>query len=131
MSSMNKSCEKNQQQHIVKIFYMWMFCITLKGRNTFVFGFWSRYVFLVPDSCWATVRNSNRIYAYNLVTLSARRSQRTQPKLMKTTLVSALFRQFDSFFWTIDTLYVLCQKIYNSFPLAAKQVRKTRQNSYI
>jgi hypothetical protein len=42
MSSMNKSCEeKKQQQHIVKIFYMWMFCITLKGRNTFVFGFWS------------------------------------------------------------------------------------------
>ena len=34
MSSMNKSCEKKQQQHIVKIFYMWMFCITLKGRNT-------------------------------------------------------------------------------------------------
>jgi hypothetical protein len=33
MSSMNKSCEKKQQQHIVKIFYMWMFCITLKGRN--------------------------------------------------------------------------------------------------
>ena len=33
MSSMNKSCEK-KQQHIVKIFYMWMFCITLKGRNT-------------------------------------------------------------------------------------------------
>ena len=32
MSSINK-------QHIVKIFYMWMFCITLKGRNTFVFGF--------------------------------------------------------------------------------------------
>ena len=31
---MNKSCEKKQQQHIVKIFYMWMFCITLKGRNT-------------------------------------------------------------------------------------------------
>ena len=69
MSSMNKSCEKNQQQHIVKIFYMWMFCITLKGRNTFVFGFWSRYFFLVPDSCWATVRNSNRIYAYKLINL--------------------------------------------------------------
>ena len=34
MSSMNKSCEKKQQQHIIKIFYMWMFCITLKGRNT-------------------------------------------------------------------------------------------------
>jgi hypothetical protein len=33
LSSMNKSCEKNQQ-HIVKIFYMWMFCITLKERNT-------------------------------------------------------------------------------------------------
>ena len=30
MSSMNKS-EKKQQQHILKIFYMWMFCITLKG----------------------------------------------------------------------------------------------------
>ena len=30
---MNKSCEK-KQQHIVKIFYMWMFCITLKERNT-------------------------------------------------------------------------------------------------
>jgi hypothetical protein len=29
-----KSCEKKQQQHILKIFYMWMFCITLKGRNT-------------------------------------------------------------------------------------------------
>ena len=30
------SCEKKQQHiHcIVKIFYMWMFCITLKGRNT-------------------------------------------------------------------------------------------------
>ena len=34
MSSMNKSCEQKQQQHIVKIFYMWMFCITIKGRNT-------------------------------------------------------------------------------------------------
>ena len=33
-SSMNKSCEKKQQQHILKIFYMWMFCITLKGGNT-------------------------------------------------------------------------------------------------
>jgi hypothetical protein len=33
-SSMNKSCEKKNQQHIVKIFYMWMFCITLKERNT-------------------------------------------------------------------------------------------------
>ena len=33
MSSMNKSCEK-KQQHILKIFYMWMFCITLKERNT-------------------------------------------------------------------------------------------------
>ena len=33
VSSMNKSCEK-KQQHILKIFYMWMFCITLKGRNT-------------------------------------------------------------------------------------------------
>jgi hypothetical protein len=32
MSSLNKSCEK--KQHIVKIFYMWMFCTTLKGRNT-------------------------------------------------------------------------------------------------
>jgi hypothetical protein len=60
---------KKKQQHIVKIFYMWMFCITLKGRNTFVFGFWSRYFFLVPDSCWATVKNSNRIYAYNLINL--------------------------------------------------------------
>ena len=34
LSSMNKSCEKKQQQHIVKICYMWMFCIPLKGRNT-------------------------------------------------------------------------------------------------
>ena len=33
LSSMNKSCEK-KQQHIVKIFYMWMFCITLKERST-------------------------------------------------------------------------------------------------
>jgi hypothetical protein len=32
LSSMNKSCEK-EQQHVVKIFYMWMFCITLKERN--------------------------------------------------------------------------------------------------
>ena len=30
---MNKSCEK-KQQHIVKMFYMWMFCIALKERNT-------------------------------------------------------------------------------------------------
>ena len=29
---MNKSCEKNQY-HIVKIFYMWMFCITLKKEE--------------------------------------------------------------------------------------------------
>jgi hypothetical protein len=29
---MNKSCEK--KQYIVKISYMWMFCITLKERNT-------------------------------------------------------------------------------------------------
>jgi hypothetical protein len=34
LSSMNKSCEKKNQQHIVKIFYMWMFCITLKEWNT-------------------------------------------------------------------------------------------------
>ena len=34
MSSMNKSCEKKQQQHTIKIFYKWMFCITVKGRNT-------------------------------------------------------------------------------------------------
>ena len=34
LSSMNKSCEKKTQQHIVKLFYMWMFCITLKERNT-------------------------------------------------------------------------------------------------
>ena len=33
LSSMNKNCEKNQQ-HIVKIFYMWVLCITLKERNT-------------------------------------------------------------------------------------------------
>ena len=33
MSSMNKSCEKKQQQHIVKIFYMWMFCITIKRKK--------------------------------------------------------------------------------------------------
>ena len=25
---------KKQQQHVVKIFYMWMFCTTLKERNT-------------------------------------------------------------------------------------------------
>ena len=30
----DKKKEKQQQHHIVKIFYMWMFCITLKGRNT-------------------------------------------------------------------------------------------------
>ena len=34
LSSMNKSCEKKNQRHIVKICYMWMFCIPLKGRNT-------------------------------------------------------------------------------------------------
>jgi hypothetical protein len=33
LSSMNKSWEK-KQQHIVKICYMWMFCIPLKERNT-------------------------------------------------------------------------------------------------
>ena len=30
LSLMNKSCEKKHSQ----IFYMWMFCITLKERNT-------------------------------------------------------------------------------------------------
>ena len=33
LSPMNKSCGKKQQQ-IVKIFYMWMFCITIKEINT-------------------------------------------------------------------------------------------------
>ena len=33
MSSMNKSCEKKNNS-TVKIFYMWMFCITLKRRKT-------------------------------------------------------------------------------------------------
>jgi hypothetical protein len=46
-------------------------------------------------------------------------------------IVSALFRQFDSFFGAIDTIHVHCRKIYNSFPLTAKQIRKSRQNSYI
>ena len=98
---------------------------------TFVFGFWPRYLFLVLDSCWATVRNSNMIYPYKLINLQARTSQRAQSKTIRTTLISALFRQFDSFFGAIDTIYVHCRKIYNSFPLAAKQVRKTRQNSSI
>ena len=40
-----KVVKKKQQQHIVKIFYMWLFCITLKGRNTFVFGSWSKFFF--------------------------------------------------------------------------------------
>ena len=33
LSEMNKSCGKKKQQHIVKIFYMWMLCITLKEIN--------------------------------------------------------------------------------------------------
>ena len=33
LSSMNKSCEKNNNSTF-KIFYMWMFCIALKERNT-------------------------------------------------------------------------------------------------
>jgi hypothetical protein len=52
-----------------------------------------RYSFLVPDSCWATVRNSNSIVLT---------SQRTQSKTIKTTIVSVLFRQFDSFFGAFD-----------------------------
>jgi hypothetical protein len=51
--------------------------------------------------------------------------------MIRTRLVSALFRQFDSFFGAIDTIHVHCRKIYNSFPLTAKQIRKSRQNSYI
>jgi hypothetical protein len=35
--------------------------------TAFVFDFWPRYLFLVPDSCWASVRNSNSIYAYKLI----------------------------------------------------------------
>jgi hypothetical protein len=35
--------------------------------------------------------------------------------MIRTTLVSAPFRQFDSFFGAIDTIYVHCRKIYNSF----------------
>jgi hypothetical protein len=44
---MNKSCEKKNQQHIVKIFYMWMFCITLKERNTKRFEHEH-----IPDKCY-------------------------------------------------------------------------------
>ena len=33
LSSMNKSCEKKTTAHSQN-FYMWMFCITLKERNT-------------------------------------------------------------------------------------------------
>ena len=47
-------------------------------------------------------RNSNRIYAYKLISLLARTSQRTKSKMIRTTLVSALLRQFDSFFGAID-----------------------------
>jgi hypothetical protein len=44
--------------HEMRVTLYWpdIFCYT------FVFGFWPRYLFMVPDSCWATVRNSNSIY---------------------------------------------------------------------
>jgi hypothetical protein len=58
----------------------------------------------------------NQIQMYFFLLMLYKTSTCTQSKTMKTTLVSALFRQFDSFFGTIDTIYVHCQKIYNSFP---------------
>ena len=60
MSSMNKSCEKKQQQHIVKIFYMWMFCITLKGRNT------KRFVQNWHSSIASHLRQNGHDFVYNL-----------------------------------------------------------------
>jgi hypothetical protein len=50
LSSMNKSCEKKNQQHIVKIFYMWMFCITLKERNTKRYYYFLFIIFLIQIS---------------------------------------------------------------------------------
>jgi hypothetical protein len=49
--------------------------------------FLTKICFLVPDSCWATVRKSNSIYAYKLINLQARTSQRRQSKTIRTTLV--------------------------------------------
>jgi hypothetical protein len=59
---MNKSCEKNQQ-HIVKIFYMWMFCITLKERNTkrFVQNWHS------PSHLRQNVVNQNFLLSFNIL----------------------------------------------------------------
>jgi hypothetical protein len=48
---------------VVTLYWPDIFCYT------FVFGFWAKCSFLVPDSCWTTVRNSNSIYAYKLINL--------------------------------------------------------------
>ena len=61
--------------------------------------------------------------------------RRHHKKPMRTTIVSALFRQFGScfglFFLALQDKYntynVICQKIYNSFVLSTKQNRKVCQ----
>jgi hypothetical protein len=50
----------------------------------------------------AMQRRKETVTAFMLISLLARTSQRTQSKTIRTTLVSALFRQFDSFFGDFD-----------------------------
>jgi hypothetical protein len=96
-----KSCSERTILHCVESYLYYIILVNkrkiilrsetrekINRQYTFIFGYWPTYSFLVPDSCWATVKNCNS-------SLYALTSQRTQSKTTRTTLVSALFRQFD------------------------------------
>jgi hypothetical protein len=82
--------------------------IALTGIFFVIFDHLLRYSFLVPDSCWETIINSNSIYAYKLI-----RADFTE-NIIKHDKNDACFFSFYTIlqlfwgFWynTIDTIYV-------------------------
>ena len=51
---------------ILHLFYLSSH-IALPGYFFVIFDHWPRNSFLVPDSCWTTIRNNNSMYAYKLI----------------------------------------------------------------
>ena len=81
-------------------------------------------VSLVPDSCWAIIRNGNSIRGKCHKGHYQKLSEWRLFLVFLDNLAVVLV-----FIWhcRINTIYVHCQKISNSFPLAAKQGKKVCQ----
>ena len=90
------------------ILYLFYLSSHIALTRTFfaIFDHWPRYSFLVPDSCWATIRNSNTIYAYKFISANF-----TEDIIKNDKDETCFLRQIDSCFWAFDiTRYI--QYIY-------------------